>query len=325
MAVRRTESRLPDGLQASDLGQAATTANLALVSYFSSPVAVTRPQTYVLFVTDSALAGRVASYQWTFTLNGTAHGRTSDIGQQGFTPTAEGQLQVSVQARDSGGQALGTVSLTQQVFPLNPELESLITSTTANAPVAGHPETTRELINDLRLWIDQQVTPGNTDDGRLNRLLLSIAYAECLHVPPARREAHLDYIADLLEAGRFDDLVSEGEEGLGICQLRPRTLAMSLERNNQPWIPWTLLPADPVQRLRVLPSIYMEFNNLSQNDIVDLYNRLRFPRTNLRGCQQVLLRIRREFFNGQTWTALLQQPGAASEFLTQFNEGPIRP
>jgi len=325
MAVRKTESRLPAGMQANDLGQAVTNGGVALVSYLTAPLASTRQQTYVLFVTDTALHPQITGYSWTFTLNGTPTPIQSTTGLQTFTPTVEGTLQIDVQAQDNGGTAVASASLTQQVGPLNPELESLIANTDANAPIAGHPDTTRELINDLRLWIDGQLPPGDTEDGRLNRLILAISYAESLHVPPLRREVHLDRISDLLEAGRFDELVSEAEEGLGVCQLRPRLLAMSLENNGQSLIPWTLLPADTAERVAALNPIYTAFNGLSQEDKIDIFNRLRFPKTNVLMCQTMLQKVRQQLFGGQAWSVLLADQTLAGQLLRHFNEGPLQP
>ena len=58
MPVRRTESRVPAGLQASDLGHAvaAPDGRFTLVSFFPSPLVTTHSNGYVLFVTDAGLA-----------------------------------------------------------------------------------------------------------------------------------------------------------------------------------------------------------------------------------------------------------------------------
>jgi hypothetical protein len=58
MSVRKTESRLPAGLQAIDLGEAIASPDnkLTLISFFTSPLMPFLSNTYVLFINDTALA-----------------------------------------------------------------------------------------------------------------------------------------------------------------------------------------------------------------------------------------------------------------------------
>ena len=68
LGVRKTETRIPGTLQASDLGQAvvATDGRCALVSFISSPIVAAHDNVYVVFVTDGALAYSVQTFEWTF-------------------------------------------------------------------------------------------------------------------------------------------------------------------------------------------------------------------------------------------------------------------
>ena len=72
MAVRKTETRIPTGLVASDLGESFVAADgrCALVSFITSPLAVNRENTYVVFVTDAGLAAQAHSFEWSFSENG---------------------------------------------------------------------------------------------------------------------------------------------------------------------------------------------------------------------------------------------------------------
>src|SRR5205814_282399 len=70
--VRKTESRLPAGVDATGLGEsvAAADGRCALVSFITAPLATGRANTYVVFVTDAALAGAVESFEWSFAEDG---------------------------------------------------------------------------------------------------------------------------------------------------------------------------------------------------------------------------------------------------------------
>lgn len=69
MPVRPTENRLPDGLQAKDLGQAVENGNFKLISYLTQPLRYEEEKkpitnTYVVFDTDSTSAP--SEYRWKF-------------------------------------------------------------------------------------------------------------------------------------------------------------------------------------------------------------------------------------------------------------------
>ena len=62
--MRKTETRLPAGLQPADLGEAVASADghCCLVSFITAPLAVNRENIYVVFVTDAGLAASVQSF-----------------------------------------------------------------------------------------------------------------------------------------------------------------------------------------------------------------------------------------------------------------------
>src|SRR5207244_8305672 len=144
-------SRIPAGFQASDLGDSvvADDGRCALVSFITSPLVVGRENTYVVYVTDAALAGDVDAYEWTFTENGDAVvTQTTPHGEVRYTPNDEGDLSVLVRLLDAGQGERAQLSLEQSIAALNPELEALITdSTDQPGPGAGNPEVARELVN----------------------------------------------------------------------------------------------------------------------------------------------------------------------------------
>src|SRR4029453_429298 len=94
MAVRKTESRIPDGLTPADLGEAMVSADgrCALVSMISNPLVVGRENTWILFVTDDSLATEAESYEWSMAEEGAAAPvvQTSEHGEWSFRPTTAG-------------------------------------------------------------------------------------------------------------------------------------------------------------------------------------------------------------------------------------------
>src|SRR5205823_8413173 len=99
MPVRKTESRIPADLQASDLGEAVTSVDgrCTLLSYITSPLASSRENVYVLFVTDTGLAAGAQSFEWTFTENGGApNTQTTQNGEVSYRPQAIGKLDVEM-------------------------------------------------------------------------------------------------------------------------------------------------------------------------------------------------------------------------------------
>src|SRR5947209_15810945 len=103
MAVRKTETRIPTGLVASDLGESFVAADgrCALVSFITSPLVVNRENMYVVFVTDAGLAAQAHSFEWSFSENGgTATTQTTEVGEAVYSPQGTGSLSVSVRILD---------------------------------------------------------------------------------------------------------------------------------------------------------------------------------------------------------------------------------
>ena len=85
MTVRATESRLPAGFEAADLGEAAVvvgsngSVDCALVSYLAGPLAAGFAVDYVVFVTNEV---DVTSYEWKAELIGEKSGISAFLYQQ---------------------------------------------------------------------------------------------------------------------------------------------------------------------------------------------------------------------------------------------------
>ena len=186
MPVRKTESRLPAGTTIADLGQSATVnTNIHLVSFLSAPIAKQRLQTYFVFVTDPAVAATVATYAWAITDAAIITNPVTTAGTVEYTPQNTGTLTVSVQLKNAASTVIATVALSQTVVALNAALESLIDQQDNNIPSAAHPATSREVVNDLRMYADPLLPPATND--LFNKMLLSTGYAAAMATQQVQR------------------------------------------------------------------------------------------------------------------------------------------
>jgi hypothetical protein len=208
MSVRKTESRLPAGFQPADLGEVVVSpdGHSCLVSFITAPLAVNRENIYVVFVTDAGLSSSVQSFEWTFTLDDDAPDiSTTDFGQIAFTPSAEGSLAVKVRLLDAGSTEQANLSLTQQVAPLNAELETLIAEA-ANNPGAGmgNPDVLRELVNDHNpYYMNVSLKTPEAGDA-FSQFLFSTVIDGALETKQEKRNYLLDQVAASINNNETD-------------------------------------------------------------------------------------------------------------------------
>jgi hypothetical protein len=322
MPVRKTESRLPEGFTAGDLGQSSTAAGntIHLVSFFSSPVALRRTQVYVVFVTDAALAPQVGKYEWTFT-NGGSTTLQTDEGLAEFTPQNLGALNVTVKVKGSGTTVHATLAVTQQVIALNSELELLIDQQESNVPRAAHPETSRELLNEIRGYVDV-LLPGPANEV-YNKTLSSLAYARCLEPPQFRRHLLLERHAAVINSGNHKDFLSATKTGFGICKTRPQLLAMFLKRPGatDPFIDLVEL-ADAKAAEKAIAKTFNDATKVTEAHKIDLFNLLRFPKSHLAMVKLVIDGLLAKYFAGAQVPQVLKEKAKGKALLSQFETGP---
>lgn len=322
MATRKTERRLPAGVNAADMGQTGGDASAVLVSYHSTPIALGRPQTYVVFVVDASLQPNLASYRWQIGSDTTQ----TPHGVLEYVPTAEGDIEIRVDLVDGGGATLKSLSLRQTVVPLNRELENLIARTDEVSPVAADPETSRELVNDERVYIDE-LSPRDADPvSSTNKLLFALAYAEALLLPPSDRAAQLNRMIDALEEGAAASFAEQALAGVGLCQIRPQVLAMYVPATpgGSDWlISRREFPADEDARTEIANQLRTALEQLSEAHRLDLLNLLRFPKTNLRMAKHLLESLMAQYFPGETLPNILADEDKAKTLIRQFKEGPF--
>src|SRR3954452_2589560 len=321
MPVRATEKNLPPGLTAADLGQSVGDTSAALVSYHSSPCAVGRLQTYVVFVLDVAQQAAVERYRWTV---GSANTETTE-GVFEHTPNAAGNLRVDVSLLGGDGAVLKKLSIAQDVVPLNGELEVLIARRDEPTAVADDPDTSREIVNDVRVYIDELAPRSADPDSSLNKLLFATAYAEAMTVKPADRAAQTRDLAAALSAGEAATFVDKALTGIGLCQVRPQILAMYVSATAggaTPMLPPREFPADEKERAAKLAELRTEFIALDAAQRTDLFNLLRFPKSNLRMAMLLVQKHMATYFPAQSLPGILADEAKAKSLITQYKEGP---
>jgi hypothetical protein len=300
---------------------------VALVSYNSTPIVHERLQAYVVFVLDDPLTSQVDHYEWSIQNADTLDTSVTEFGYGQYRPGLEGSLAVQVALKGAADQTLATLNLDQEVVALNPELEALYEQTEEAAPLAGQPETSREIINDLRAYMDE-LAPRDADaSSSLNRLIFAIAYVEVMDLPAEQRNPMLEQIATAFDADDSSTFAEGGDTGIGVCRIRPHVLGMYLPETPD-GDDWYLgrreYPAEGDQRLGVNRELLDELVGLAQEKQIDLFNVLRFPKSNLKMAIQLLEGLKAQYFPAADLESLINDKEQIQTLLDQFKRGPYQ-
>lgn len=327
MPVHKTESRIPANHLAADLGQSVSSADgrCTLISFISNPLVVGRDNTYVLFVTDTGLAATVQSFEWSFAENGgTPSLQTTQVGEITYRPLATGTLNVIVRAKNSSNAEVASVTLSQDIVVTNAELETLINGAREQPGAGvGNPDAARELVNDHNPYYQAVAlqTP-ETGDG-FKQFVFSMVYEGAIQRTPAQRREHLAQVAAALNQGAAD-YASLAGQGAGVSGVRLALLAMSL--SNTPPIPWTELPESSSDRALADEQLRRTLAALGEETRIDLFNLVRFPKSNITWCGRILEGLRNRYFPGANFNEVLTgMSGTRAHWITRhFKEGPLQ-
>ena len=241
-------------LEPADLGEATVAADgrCALVSFITSPLVVGRENSYVLFVTDPALAAAASAFEWTFAeSDGATETHITQDGEILYRPQTVGALNVTVRILDVGGTEAGKLTLGQAIVPLNKELEMMISSKQdQSGPAIGNIDVARELVNDHNPYY-QGAAPQAAEEGDAFRhLVFGLVRNGALQSPPEQRKRQIGRLAASLN-GDDSDFPALVGLGIGVCGIRLPLLAMSLPQaagSSTTFLPWTELPERQVER-----------------------------------------------------------------------------
>lgn len=324
MGVRKTESRIPENVQAADLGQAVMAAGgrCTLVSFILSPLVIHRENTFAVFVTDAALAATVTSFEWSVMDDGgVPTTQTTTFGEFSYTPQDTGNLTLTVRLLNAANTEQATLSLTQDVVVPNTELENLITATQNNpGPGVGNVDVARELVNDHNPYYQNVALQTPEAGDGFQRFVFSTASDGALQHTAAQRKAHLDELAASLN-GSGSDFATLSAEGAGVCAIRPVLHAMVLAS----MLPWTELPDAATPRAAAEERLRQTLAGLDENKRIDLFNLIRFPKSNLTQCGRILEALRNRYFSGTNFSDVLTgMSGTRAHWLSRhYREGPI--
>lgn len=325
MSARKTESRIPAGLQPTDLGEAVTSADgrSCLVSFVTAPLAALRKNTYVAFVTDAALASSVQSFEWSFVEDGgTPTIKTTAFGQIDYVPSAEGYLELTVRLLGAGSSEEARLALTQQIGLLHAGLEGRIAEASDKpGPGVGSTDVMRELVNDHNpYYFNVTLQAPEAGDG-FKRFVFRTIYGGALIRTPAARGEHLDRVAESLNTGA-PDFVAAVAPGLGVAAVRMPLVAMLLPPNS---IPFTELPESDAGRAAADEQLRAKLAALGESDRLDLFNLVRFPKSNITTCGRILEALRDKFFSGVNFDDVLtKMSGTMADWIAlNYHKGPL--
>jgi hypothetical protein len=306
------------------LGQAVVAADgrSALVSFVSSPVVINRENSYVVLVMDGGLAAAASSFEWTFTESaGPTSVETSEFGEIVHTARNLGALSVSVRILDSSDVQQAKLSMDQEVVPASAELETLISDAIGQpGPSIGSPEVLRELINEHNLYY-QNVAPQTPEAGdAFKRFVFSMVYDGTSQREAAERKQDLDQLALSLN-GATVDFATLSSKAAGVCGIRPLLLSMTVPD----MLEWTFLPEDANKRSVAIDQLLQALAELEENKRLDLFNILRFPKSNITFCGRILEKLKSKYFNSATFEELLTgMSGVRAQWIIgQYQQGPI--
>jgi hypothetical protein len=332
MPVRKTESRIPANFGPSDLGQAvvAVDGRCAVVSFVTSPLVVDRENSYVLFIIDPALAAAAGTFEWTFAESeGATATRTTQDGEILYRPQTVGALNVTVRILDVGGVEAAKLTLKQAIAPLNKELETVISRRQDQpGPAIGNIDVARELVNDHNPYY-QGAAPQAAEAGEAFRsLLFGLVRNGALQSPPEQRKQQIDRLAASLNGDDYDLPALVGL-GIGICSIRLPLLAMSLPQaaaSPDTFLPWTELPDRQVERSPAESKLLRACANLAEPVRLDLFNLVRFPKSNIAQCGRIVELLRNRYFPGASFQDVMTgMSGTRAQWIIRhFRQGPLK-
>ena len=328
MPVRKTETRIPAGSSASDLGEsfAAADGRCALVSYITSPLVVGRENTYVVFITDTGLASQAQSFEWSFSENGgTATTQSTQVGEAVYSPQGTGSLSVTVKILDSSSTEQANLSLTQAMVPLHPGLEALITAATDQpGPGVSDPDVSRELVNDYNPYYQAVSLPTPETGDAFQQFVFNMVFEGATQTNPSDRKQLIEDLAQALDTAATDDFVNRTVEGVGVSNIRLPLLAM-MPSSGAPLLPWTELPQPASQNEFADQQLRQQFAALDETAQIDCFNLARFPKSNITQCAHIIAALRDHYFAGTNFSDVLTgMSGTRALWIAMhFRQGPL--
>ncbi|MDF2906100.1 MAG: hypothetical protein K0R34_1421 [Herbinix sp.] len=349
--VRKTEKRLPTNYSAEDLGQAVSKGvspggEYHLVSYLTSPIAKGSFNDYVVFVTDGAT--EPDHYIWTFQCIYTNRvyifkQKTEEGMFQFQIPTDAKRLEVKVELCDLLDTVLTTLVMEQSIIESFAVVDALMqphdpTATNTSKLVdAGHPDTTREIFDNFRIYIEEaafkeadRLMQNGGAEGIPPAFLAAIVYKEVIYRPyqftwsrpylamELTRNYELEEAAEEINGVLGSSLITHIDNTFGVCQISLATLAMHLGL-----ILLKELTSTGREAVRKEIADAYKTSVAGTDNETDLYNLLRFPKTNILMCTKILnsLKNRSKRWPNVKFKEFMADENVVKIIATEYNLG----
>lgn len=117
------------------------------------------------------------------------------------------------------------------------------------------------------------------------------------------------------------DFATVSTQGAGVSSVRLLLLAMTIPG----MVPFTLLPKDPNQKTIATDALYQSLAQLDDTKKIDLFNIVRFPKSNIFYCGRILENLRNQYFGGTSFDDVLtgMQGARAQWIIDQYRRGPV--
>jgi hypothetical protein len=234
---------------------------------------------------------------------------------------------VTVRVLAAGGTEQASLTLTQDIVAPNAELESLITAAGDEpGPGVANPETARELVNDHNPYY-QGVSLQTPESGEgFQKFVFSMVHDGVLQCPAAQRRQQLNQLAAAIN-GETSDFVTQAATGVGVCGIRLALLAMTLPQSpgGSPILSWTELPEASDRRSVADEQLRQTLATLDEATRIDLFNLVRFPKSNITQCGRIIEVLRDRYFSGTNFNdVLIGMSGTRAHWITRhYREGPL--
>lgn len=352
-----------------------------LVSYLTSPITKNSSNTYVVFLKSEELKTKVESYHWRVSIG-------PDIGPPlplsvEYDPEmstfkyefyfSDSNVIIDVDLKDKDENVLRTLTIRQKLRKSYEALERLLKYSqvevggeieTHNAALGAHPETSREVLNDLYPHIKSAYESSNETNKVPFNFLAAIVYLQVFRVPKESASgiswaslSHMTSFANRFREEELENLVqvfngnyswsfgSDIYNSIGVTQISPQTLAMIVDdpesdptgeicpltadsgrvqtKDYTTYIKWTPLPADKDKRESVSDKIRDCYLKLSSDKQIRLFNLLRFPKSNIKQCFDLLnfLKNRPNRYLGLSTEDFASNKDAIKLIATEFEIG----
>jgi hypothetical protein len=223
---------------------------------------------------------------------------------------------------DAGGSELASLSLVQQISPLNAQLEALIAEAVdKSGPGVGNIDALRQMVNDHNPYYLNITLNAPEPDEQFKKFLFSTVYAGILKQPPDKRAYRLDQVANALNSDDTD-FVTAVASGLGVANIRLALAAMLLP---PVIIPFTELPQPNYENEAADEHLRQQLAATSEADRIDLFNLVRFPKSNISLCSKLLEALRDKFFSSVKFDDVLTKMSGtmADWIIINYHKGPL--